>query len=120
MDRHPRWQASTVLLLGHLIGVAVLAVGVGAYGAGLHRLTAAFSVGHLRFARPVVTWDEHTTLVGFVVILATGVVLSVRASAFADVWLLTSLALLVVVAVAGRAQGAGGERSAAAASCCPE
>jgi hypothetical protein len=93
------------LLFGHLIGLAVLGAGLGAYISGLHRLAAARSVAALRAASPILTWGERVALAGYGLLVGTGIGLGVRVSAFDDAWLLTSLALLVVIAAAGRFSG---------------
>ncbi len=93
------------LLFGHLVGLAVLGTGLGAYVAGLHRLAAANTLYRLRSAGPTLTWGEHVALAGYGLLVATGIGLGIRISAFDDAWLLTSLALLVVIAATGRFSG---------------
>jgi hypothetical protein len=93
------------LLFGHLVGLAVLGAGLGAYVVGLHRLTAARTAGHLRAAYPVLGWGERVTLAGYGLLIASGVGLGVKVAAFDEAWLLTSLVLLVGIAAAGRYSG---------------
>ncbi|MDT4989811.1 MAG: hypothetical protein QOI74_3905 [Micromonosporaceae bacterium] len=93
------------LLFGHLVGLAVLGAGLGAYVVGLHRLTAARTAAHLRAAYPALGWGERATLAGYGLLIASGIGLGVKASAFDEAWLLTSLALLVAIAAAGRFSG---------------
>jgi hypothetical protein len=94
-----------LLLFGHVVGVAVLTAGVGAFVAGLHMLASARSVELLKAAQPVVRWGEQLTLVGFGLVFATGVGLGLKKSALLDAWLLASVALLAVIAVVGRVSG---------------
>ena len=72
------------LLLGRLVGVAVLAAGIGAYVAGLHRLAGASTAAQLRAAKPTVAWAEQLTLACFLVIFATGIGLATRTSSFGN------------------------------------
>lgn len=97
--------ASRWLLFGHLVGLAVLGAGLGGYIVGLHRLAAAHALASLRAAAPILAWGERIALVGYGLLVATGIGLAIRISAFDDAWLLTSLALLVVIAAAGRFTG---------------
>jgi hypothetical protein len=97
--------ASHWLLFGHLVGLAVLGAGLGGYIAGLHRLAGADTLERLRSAAPTLQWGERIALVGYGLLVATGIGLGIRVSAFDDAWLLTSLALLVVIAAAGRFSG---------------
>jgi len=93
------------LLFGHLVGLAVLGAGLGAYVVGLHRLAAAGTAGQLRAAAPVLDWGERVALVGYGLIVATGIGLGAADAAFGTGWLLTSLVLLVAIAAAGRFTG---------------
>ena len=90
------------LLFGHVFGVAVLAAGVGAYVAGLGRLSAAGTARQLRAAIPVVTWGVQLTIGGVLVVLVTGVLLGLETTSFDEAWLITSLVVFLVLGVAGR------------------
>ena len=90
------------LLFGHLVGVAVLGAGLGGYVVGLHRLAAARTVADLRGASPVLAWGERVALVGYGLLIVTGIGLGVKASAFDDAWLLTSLATRNAASAASR------------------
>jgi hypothetical protein len=93
------------LLFGHLVGLAVLGAGLGGYIAGLHRLAAARAIVALQAAAPILAWGERIALAGYGILVATGIGLGIRISAFDDAWLLTSLAVLVLIAAAGRFTG---------------
>jgi hypothetical protein len=93
------------LLFGHLVGVATLGAGLGTYVVALHRLVVARSVEQLGPARPVLVWGERTALGGYGLLIATGIWLGIKADAFDDAWLITSLVLLVALAAAGRYSG---------------
>jgi thiosulfate reductase cytochrome b subunit len=92
------------LKFGHLLGLALLAAGMGVQTVAYVRLRRASTVAEIR------TWQklpvESVTGIGLLLLLVTGLGMTGQSWSFTDAWIITALMLVVVVFVAaGAVQG---------------